>query len=112
MTLETLTLNIPSLQEGNIADLLDVEFAPEFPLSGVSEVICRVKTKGAQRAYLTKKLSEGTVTIAGQVLTVPLTEADSAGHAGDFEYECDFYNAAGKSYFTMKGKGSFVAEMK
>lgn len=112
MTFETLTLNIQPLQEGNIADLLDVEFAPEFPLTDVAEVECRIQQQGSQKAYVTKKLSTGGVTITGQVLTVPLLEADTAGHAGSYSYECDFINADGKSFFTIVGKGTINAQIK
>jgi hypothetical protein len=112
MTFDPLTLNLAPLQEGNIADLLDVEFEAEFPLTAVSEVICRIKQQGEQRAYLTKKLSTGDITISGQILTIPLAEEDSAGHAGSFTYECDLLNLEGKSFATIKGTGSFVAEIK
>ena len=112
MTFDPLTLNLAPLQEGNIAELLDVEFEAEFPLTAVSEVICRIKQQGSQKAYLTKKLSTGDITIAGQVLTVPLSVADSLGHAGSFTYECDLYNLAGQSFATIKGAGQFVAEIK
>ncbi len=112
MTFETLILNIDPLQEGNVADLLDLEFEPEFPLASVSEIECRIKQRNAPLAYLTKKLSEGNIVVTDQVMVVPLAEEDSKDRPGGYTYECDFFNAEGKSFFTITGSGVFNPEIK
>lgn len=112
MTFKTAILNRPPLQEGNVADFLEINFDPEFPMADVSEIVLRIKTKGDKSAYLVKKLSENKITVTGQNVIFPLQPEDTTGHSGDYEYEIDFYNAANKPFATIKGKGIIEAEIK
>lgn len=112
MTYKPAIVNIPPLQEGNVADFLELNFDPEFPMADVSEIVLRIKIKGDKSAYLIKKLSENKITVTGQNVVFPLQPEDTAGHTGDYEYEIDFHNAANKPFATIKGKGTIEAEIK
>lgn len=112
MTFKPVTLNIPPLQEGNLADFLEVNFGANFPLTDVSEIVLKVQSKGTNKPFLTKRLSEGKITVAGQNMVIPLVPEDTANHAGDFEYELDFHNGLNQPFATFKGKGTIEREIK
>lgn len=112
MTYKPATVNIPPLQEGNLADFLEVNFDTSFPLTEAPEIILKVKSKVIEKPFIKKKRSEGKIIVVDQNMTIPLQPEDTAGHAGDFEYELDFYNVFNQPFATFKGKGTIEREIK
>ncbi|GEM_PF-5513232 len=112
MTYKPCIVNLSPLQEGNLADFLNVNFNESFPLADVGEVVLSIRTKGDKSAYLVKKLSEGKIIVTNQNVLIPFLPEDSAGHAGDYDYELDFYNEQNQPFATLKGKGTIEREIK
>lgn len=88
------------------ADTADVVFTvPDLlDMSRFSEV--RFQVANSMRSNVLKKsLTEGSLSLQGQVITVPLQSADTKGKSGKFKWELEISNAT--EVITI-GRGDFI----
>lgn len=60
----------------------------------------------SMRRIISKSTEAGTVTVDGQTITIPLTEADTKGRPGKHKWEIQFYNNTPE--IITAGRGPFV----
>lgn len=101
-TYETLIRNLEPFQQGNLASI-EWEFDANFPLTDVSEINMVIADAKTGAVVLTKKLSDNTIEVVDQLLTIILEPEDTKEISGNHIYECDFVNLDDKPFATIKG---------
>lgn len=107
-TYQKYSLDLGPYQEGNLADV-QLTMHSSFSMTGV-KVTFQVRDN-SDDLIIEKKSSLGTITIAGQAITIPLLPADTTGHNGTFLYEIDFLNATNQPFATIGGKFTIDKEV-
>lgn len=100
-TFDKCIYDMPSFQEGNVADF-ELELGENFPIDSVSDITFQVKSVRGE-SLISKKKSSGEITLTGRVLTVPFPASDTKGKPGIHVYEMDFVNLHGSSFATIGG---------
>lgn len=101
-TYETLIRNLEPFQQGNLASI-EWEFDANFPLTEISEINMIIADAKSGEVKITKKLSDNTIEVDGQVMIVTLEPEDTKEISGNHIYECDFVNLDDKPFATIKG---------
>jgi len=99
-TYEKYILNLDYFQEGNLASI-DLEMDSSFPMTNISVTMEARDSSG--RLIIQKSSSEGTITISGQDITIPILPDDTKRRAGKYNYEIDFINDSSQPFATIGG---------
>lgn len=89
--------------EGDIADVVFTIPNPPLDITGYGVRFWVKDSSG--RTIIRKDTVDATITVAGQLVTIPLLPADTKGHAGKHSWESEIYDINGP--ITI-GYGPFV----
>lgn len=110
MTFDKLIYNIPAYQEGNEADW-EFELDINFPIAQVSDLSLQIRDAVGKLIMPEKKLSTGSISLAGYLITIPFSASEMKGKPGVHKYELDFLNIAGHPFATIGGTFTISPEI-
>lgn len=98
-TYKKLIVVLEPFQEGNRADIGVEVDVTKLSLTGLA-ASCELREKTGKLLWR-KKTADSTMTIAGQLVTIPLAPADTKGKPGVHNFEIDFLNAQNEPFATI-----------